>query len=170
EWLFAAAIIGYGLGYLCRLPAYHLMGPLLVTAIFQMTGITDVAPPMVLVYMAQLVIGTSIGSRFIGTTFRDIRNMIGLSFVSTFIMVMVATVFGLLFSDMIGVSVPGIILALSPGGLAEMSLVALALGIDVAFVSIMHVIRISLIIAIVPVAHSSIRRFLARRKKRQEQS
>jgi hypothetical protein len=63
------------------------------------------------------------------------------------------------------VSAAGIILALSPGGLAEMSLVALALGIDVAFVSTMHVIRISLIIAIVPMAFSAIERIWVRQPK-----
>ncbi|WP_373084432.1 AbrB family transcriptional regulator [Sneathiella sp.] len=163
-WLIVALIIGYGAGYLCRLPAYHLMGPLLVTALFQIIGITDVAPPMALVYLSQLVIGTAIGARFLGTKFRDIRHVIGLSIISTFIMVMIATIFGLLFADAIGVTVAGVILALSPGGLAEMSLVALALGIDVAFVSIMHVIRISLIIAIVPIVHSSFQRMITRRK------
>ncbi len=156
--LVIAALLGYGLGRLCRLPAYHLMGPLLATAVFQMLEITDVSPPMILVYMAQLVIGTAIGARFMGTKFSEIRHVIGLSFVSTAIMIIIATIFALIFSEMLGISVAGIILALSPGGLAEMSLVALALGIDVAFVSIMHVIRIALIIALVPLAFSGVER------------
>ena len=164
-WLLLAALIGYGGGYLCRLPAYHLMGPLLVTAVFQMAGITDVSPPMILVYAAQLVIGTAIGARFLGTRFRDVRHVIGLSFASTTLMVLIAAVFAYFFAEMIGVSAAGIILALSPGGLAEMSLVALALGIDVAFVSTMHVIRISLIIALVPMAFTAIERRLTGQAK-----
>lgn len=164
-WLLLAALIGYIGGYFCRLPAYHLMGPLLATAVFQMTGITDVSPPMILVYAAQLVIGTAIGVRFLGTRFRDIRHVIGLSFASTTLMVLIAAVFAFLFAETIGVSAAGIVLALSPGGLAEMSLVALALGIDVAFVSTMHVIRISLIIALVPMAFSVIERIWAKQAK-----
>lgn len=164
-WLLLAAVIGYGGGYLCRLPAYHLMGPLLTTAAVQMAGITDVSPPMILVYAAQLVIGTAIGARFLGTRFRDIRHIIGLSFLSTALMVLIAAIFAYLFAETIGVSAAGIVLALSPGGLAEMSLVALALGIDVAFVSTMHVIRISLIIALVPLAFSGIERIRARQTK-----
>lgn len=164
-WLLVATLIGYGGGYLCRLPAYHLMGPLLATAAFQMAGITDVSPPMILVYASQLVIGTAIGARFLGTRFRDIRHVIGLSFASTTLMVLIAAIFAYFFAETIGVSIPGIILALSPGGLAEMSLVALALGIDVAFVSTMHVIRISLIIALVPMAFSAIERRLTGQAK-----
>ena len=91
--------------------------------------------------------------------------MIGLSFASTTLMVIIAAVFAYLFAETIGVSMAGIVLALSPGGLAEMSLVALALGIDVAFVSTMHVIRISLIIALVPMAFSVIERIWARQPK-----
>ena len=167
--LIIAALLGYGIGRICRLPAYHLMGPLLVTAAFQILGVTDVAPPMILVYMAQLVIGTAIGARFLGTKFTEIRHVLGLSFVSTMIMIFIASIFALIFAETIGVSVAGMILALSPGGLAEMSLVALAMGIDVAFVSIMHAIRISLIIAIVPVAFSTFDRLILRHKKNQGQ-
>ena len=162
-WLLLAAVLGYIGGYYCRLPAYHLMGPLLATAAVQMAGITDVAPPMILVYAAQLVIGTAMGSRFLGTTFADIRNVIVLSFASTALMVGIAAAFAWGFADTIGVSGPGIVLAFSPGGLAEMSLVALALGIDVAFVSTMHVIRIALIIAIVPAAYSMVENLSRRR-------
>ena len=164
-WLLVAALVGYGGGYLCRLPAYHLMGPLILTAIFQMAGITDVSPPMILVYASQLVIGTAIGTRFLGIRFRDIRRVIGLSFLSTALMVLIATIFAFFFAETIGVSIAGIILAFSPGGLAEMSLVALALGIDVAFVSTMHVIRISLIIALVPMAYSGLERIWSRQPK-----
>ncbi len=161
-WLLLAAVLGYIGGRLCRLPAYHLMGPLAATAFVQMAGITDVAPPMILVYAAQLVIGTAMGARFLGTRFSDIRNVIALSFASTALMVGIAAAFAWAFADAIGVSGAGIVLAFSPGGLAEMSLVALALGIDVAFVSTMHVIRIALIIAIVPPVYTAIEKFRRR--------
>ena len=43
------------------------------------------------------------------------------------------------------------ILAYSPGGLAEMSLVALALGIDVAFVATHHIVRIVYVVVAAPI-------------------
>jgi membrane AbrB-like protein len=105
---------------------------------------------MILIYLAQLVIGTAIGLRFLGTTFGEIRRIILISCGSTLMMILLATGLAFLAADFVGISIPGLILALSPGGLAEMSLVALGLGIDVAFVSIMHVIRIAFVIACIP--------------------
>ncbi len=144
-------VVGYWLGGVLRLPAHHLLGPMFVTGIFSIAGIIDVMPPMILIYLAQLVIGSAIGLRFMGTTVSEIKRIILLSCGSTALMIFLATVLSFLAASYVGISVPGLILALSPGGLAEMSLVALALGIDVAFVSIMHVIRIAIIIAFVPV-------------------
>ncbi|WP_169544789.1 AbrB family transcriptional regulator [Sneathiella aquimaris] len=152
-WLLVAAIVGYVAGKKLKFPAYHLMGPLLVAALFEMSGFITAKPPMVLVYLAQLVIGSAIGLRFLGTSVSQIRNIILLSIGSTGIMMIIATTLAFLATSFTGISVAGLVLALSPGGLAEMSLVALALGIDVAFVSIMHVIRIAVIIAVIPVLY-----------------
>ncbi|WP_169568593.1 AbrB family transcriptional regulator [Sneathiella limimaris] len=148
-----AGISGYFLGGLLKLPAHHLLGPMLFSGILSITGLIDVMPPMILIYLAQLVIGTAIGLRFLGTTLTEIRKIIMLSIGSTTLMIGLATFFALVSSDYTHVSVAGLVLALSPGGLAEMSLVALALGIDVAFVSIMHVVRIAAIITIIPVIY-----------------
>ncbi len=150
--LTVAGISGYFLGSILRLPAYHLMGPMLVAGLLSISGMVQVMPPMILIYLAQLVIGTAIGLRFLGTTFNEIKRIILLSCGSTIMMILLATILAFLAADMVGISIPGLILALSPGGLAEMSLVALGLGIDVAFVSIMHVIRIAFVIACIPLA------------------
>ena len=46
----------------------------------------------------------------------------------------------------------------APGGLAEMSLIALSLGIETAFVATHHVIRIGLIVVVAPLVFTRIRR------------
>jgi hypothetical protein len=43
-----------------------------------------------------------------------------------------------------------VVLAFSPGGLAEMSLIALALGVETAFVATHHVARIGMIVIVAP--------------------
>ncbi len=157
-WLLVAAVFGTFLGKKLKFPAYHLMGPLLMAAAMEMTGFISAKPPMLLIYAAQLVIGTALGLRFLGTTIQEVGRVILLSLGSTGLMMLIATLLAFVSSPYIGISVPGLVLALSPGGLAEMSLVALALGIDVAFVSIMHVIRIAVIIAAVPVFYPLFRK------------
>lgn len=148
--LLGCGLIGYFLGKLLRLPAPHLMGPLLISAAAHMTSIVTTPPPDLLINIAQVVIGTAIGLRFHGTTLRDIRRVVSLSIASTTILVAIAALLALLSADFIGVTSEGLTLALAPGGLAEMSLVALSLNLDVAFVSLMHVLRIGIVILIVP--------------------
>ncbi|WP_412559401.1 AbrB family transcriptional regulator [Thalassospira sp. MIT1370] len=46
----------------------------------------------------------------------------------------------------IGIPIKGIFLAFSPGGLPEMSLVALALNIKVSFVALCHISRIAMFV------------------------
>ena len=49
-----------------------------------------------------------------------------------------------------GQNLATLFLALAPGGLTEMSLVALALGADTAFVTVMHFFRVSMVMIIAP--------------------
>ncbi len=49
-------------------------------------------------------------------------------------------------------------LAFAPGGLAEMSLIAIAINADAAFVATHHVVRIFLIVVLAPLAFRLTRR------------
>src|SRR3546814_2398210 len=54
-------------------------------------------------------------------------------------------------SDLLtGLPTIGIFLAFAPGGVAEMSLIALALSIDAALVATHHIVRIFLIVVLTP--------------------
>ena len=48
--------------------------------------------------------------------------------------------------------VAALVLAYAPGGLAEMSLVALALSIDIAFVATHHAFRLFIVLMLAPPA------------------
>ena len=61
---------------------------------------------------------------------------------------------------MVDVEWPVLLLAYAPGGLAEMSLVALGIGSDVAFVATHHIIRIAIIIILGPTAFRLFQRSL----------
>ena len=51
-----------------------------------------------------------------------------------------------------------LLLSLSPGGLVEMTLIALALGIDVAFITIHHLVRIVLSVVVAPLSFKPLER------------
>lgn len=144
-WLVACGIIGILAGQALRLPAKYLLGPMLVTAVVHVTGMSDFHPPSELVIIAQLVLGVTIGCRFVGTPPREILRVLGLSVGSTIILLVLTVAFAYAVSRLFGYGMVPLMLAYSPGGLAEMSLVALALKIEVAFVAAQHIIRIFLV-------------------------
>lgn len=75
---------------------------------------------------AQVVIGATVGCRFINTSPRMILRVIGLSIGSTLLLLCTSLTFAFLISMWTGDRFIGLVLAYSPGGFAEMSLIALS--------------------------------------------
>ena len=144
-WLVGTALAGAVAGQMLRLPAKYLLGPMLVSALVHALGWTDFVPPTEVVNVAQLVLGTTIGCRFLGTPPREILRILWLSVGSTAILLAVTLAFSVAVSRVSSYGVVPLLLAYSPGGLAEMSLIALALQIEVAFVAAHHVVRVFLV-------------------------
>lgn len=144
-WLVASAIAGVMLAHLLRLPAKQLLGPMLVSAAIHVAGLSDSVPPFEIVNVAQLILGVTIGCRFVGTPPREILRILLVSLGSTLILVTLTLVFAFAVAQVSRYQPVPLILAYSPGGLAEMSLVALALHTEVAFVAAHHIIRVFLV-------------------------
>lgn len=148
--LTGCAVVGVWLGKQLRIPAGQVFGPMILSGIVHVAGWVTVAPPTVFVIVAQLVIGTVIGARFVGAKPREIARDLGLASVATFIMLLVAVVFAEGIALASGMPLSQAFLAFAPGGLTEMSLLALAMGQDVTYVSVIHLIRITIVIAAAP--------------------
>ena len=141
-WLVGAGVLGAVVGHALRFPAKTLLGPMVVSALVHVLGLSDFTPPREIVNAAQVGLGTVIGCRFLGAAPREILRILGLSAGSTAILLAITLLFALLISRVSPHGVVPLLLAYSPSGLAEMSLVALALQIEVAFVAARHIIRI----------------------------
>ncbi len=148
--LSACAVIGVPLAPKLRLPAGALLGPLLLSAALHISGLTQAAPPAILVACAQIVIGAGIGCRFSGLALSSVWRVILFAIGSGLMMVFAATLAGIIAGPMIGDSPKPLILALAPGGLAEMSLIALSIGSQTAYISFMHLSRIVLVVMVFP--------------------
>jgi membrane AbrB-like protein len=125
---------------------------MVLSAAVHLAGWSSAKPPAEIVAAAQVVVGASIGCRFAGLTLRDARRIISAGLVSGLLMVVAAalTAYGL--ADILGRPADVLALSFAPGGLAEMALIALILGIDTAFVSAMHVMRIAMVVIGAPLA------------------
>lgn len=156
--LVVCAVAGLPVGRLLRLPAAHLTGPMLLSAVVHVTGLTGLRPPVELVAVAQVVIGAALGSRFVGARPRALVGTGGLALVSSAVLLGAAAGLAAAVSAITGLPFILLLLAYVPGGVAEMSLVSLALGMDVAFVATHHLLRIALVIAVAPLLFRLLRR------------
>ncbi|MBE9557056.1 MAG: AbrB family transcriptional regulator [Proteobacteria bacterium] len=148
--LLAACGLGWPIAAKLRLPAAALVGPMILSGALHLSGLTATQPPMVIVNLAQLFIGVTVGCRFTGATTREVTHALGIGSGLAAIMLILTALFAWVIEAMTGTPFPVAVLAFSPGGLAEMSLIGLALGVDVAFIATHHVIRIFMVILLAP--------------------
>ena len=141
---------GYFAARWLRIPAAQLIGPLTLSAAAYLTGIVEGRPPFLVIAIAQLIIGSSISARFTGLDLTRVGRIILLAFGLAFGMLIFAVVGSGLLAAPLGLDRTALLLAPSPGGLPEMTMIGLSLNVDTAFVSTMHVIRIILIVVLAP--------------------
>lgn len=144
------AVVGAIAAVRLRIPNAPFMGPFALSAAAYYFGLVDGRPPLALVWGAQLVIGSALGARFVGVSFADVRRVLGVAVGSGLLMLAGAVAISKLAAPWLGVDPDALLLALAPGGLPEMTLMALALHIDTAFVSTMHILRIILVVVAAP--------------------
>jgi membrane AbrB-like protein len=148
--LSACAGVGYGLSRVFNSTNVQLILPMLLSAGVHIAGLVEGQAPLVLVAVAQLVMGSSIGARFVGIRFGELGKPVLLSIGSSIGMLVLAAAVSTLFADALSVVPAALMLALAPGGLAEMALLALAINVDTAFVSTMQIGRILLVVVATP--------------------
>ncbi|MEO0344488.1 MAG: AbrB family transcriptional regulator [Pseudomonadota bacterium] len=136
------AAIGYVIGKGLRLPAGHLMGPMLLALIASVTGLIVVTNPPWLLAFCQLVVGTALGSQFAGINRRMLITSLGMGLLSVTYMLAIGTGFALLVQSFVPVDFTAMFISYAAGGLAEMSLIALSLNLSPVIVALHHLFRI----------------------------
>ncbi len=156
--LTAGGLIGFFGARAMKIPAAALTGPMVASAILHLVGASTIAPPGPLVAAAQVVVGSALGARFASVPVMQVLRTIVHSLGATAVMIGITIGLAAVTAQFVDASIPALVLALSPGGLAEMSLIALALGIEAAFVAGHHIIRIALIVIAMPTIFRRVRR------------
>ncbi len=156
-WGGGSMVAGLLIGRALRLPAWHLMGPLAVSALLHATGVTDFRVPAWLLAAAQVGLGATIGCRFGGLGLRAFVRIIGLAAGSTLILLALTFAFAVSIGRLTGLDPALLALAYSPGGLAEMSMVAISLALEPGVVIVHHLARVVLVLVAAPLAFRSTR-------------
>ncbi|WP_298839476.1 AbrB family transcriptional regulator [uncultured Roseobacter sp.] len=146
------AIAGWQIARRLGMFGASILGPLILTAAVTLAGGLHNRPPAEAIWAAQFFIGMGIGTKYAGITMQEVRRDIvaGLGFCVILIVLTIAFVeviyaFGL---------APGMeaLLSFAPGGQAELTVLALIVGADVAFVVAHHILRIFTVILGAPLA------------------
>ena len=148
DWMVLAlcGAVGFLGGRRIGMPAAVITGPLLLSGLAHLAGFVDGAPPRWLISLTQLVIGVSLGCRFAGLAPSLIGTTLRMSAVNLAITLALAGVAALALPPLVGEPWEAVVLAFAPGGIAEMSLVALSLEVSILYVTAHHVARIVLAI------------------------
>ncbi len=152
DWalLIACGVLGTMLGRTLRLPAPFLTGSMALSAVVHIAGLTTFRVPPLLILLAQIGIGAGLGARFAGVSPRALWRVVSVGTGGALMMLVNTALCGVAVAGLTGIPVAALLLAYAPGGLAEMSIIALSLGIDAPFVSTHQLTRILLVIFIAP--------------------
>lgn len=148
----ACAVIGWRGAKRIGLFGASILGPMIVAAAVTLAGGLHHRPPAEAIWAAQFFIGLSIGSKYTGITGAEVRRDLAAG--AGFCLILI--VLSLVFVEAIYATglAPGMeaLLAFAPGGQAEMTVLALIVGADMAFVIAHHVLRIVCVILGAPLA------------------
>jgi membrane AbrB-like protein len=164
-WLLTigAGLAGVAIGPRVRLPAPALLGPLILTAVLTLTGVTgDVQVPALAREVGFSLIGLQIGLGFEPDTLRQIARLAGPVAVSMVALLVVCFVLGWVLSLTADVSLLDGYLATTPGGLYAVLPIAYGAGANTTFVLAVQGLRLFVMVLAAPV----VVRWLVRSERR----
>ncbi|MEM6944058.1 MAG: AbrB family transcriptional regulator [Pseudomonadota bacterium] len=145
------AAIGWPLGRRIGLFGAAILGPLILSALASIAGLIDNRPPQEAIWAAQFFIGTVIGTYYMGTTAEEVRRVLSASVGYCLILAVLALAFAEVVFLLGAAPAMEAGLAFAPGGQAEMVVLALVAGADMAYVVTIHLSRIVVVILGAPI-------------------
>jgi uncharacterized protein len=155
--LMALVLVGASVGRLMRLPGAGLLGPMALTVVLELTGLSfGLAVPMVLVQVGYMLIGWQAGVAFTRESLRAIGRMLPAA-IGLIVALSVATAgLGALLARFTGLTPLEGYLATSPGGVYAVLATAVETGSNVTFIIAAQVVRILLMLFAAPLMARSV--------------
>ncbi|MFT4961898.1 MAG: membrane AbrB-like protein [Paracoccaceae bacterium] len=156
--------VAVGLGMVLKrmnLPAPLLLGAMAASSLGHASELTPGSVPIWLMTPAFLVLGTMIGTRFSGMSLATFRASLMAGLTTTAIAVVLASFAALPVAWTLGMPVPHVLAAFSPGGLETMIALSATMGASPGFVTACHVIRLLILTVLIPLSLGRRRRYRA---------
>ena len=162
-WLLLIVPGAWYLGRLIRLPIPELTGPMMLAAVLSLWGYGIVLPDW-LFAVTFVVLGASIGGRFYRMKLSILFGIGRHALAGNIVTLLTTGLVALVIHWVAGVPLPVALLAVVPGGIAEMAILATALGVDPVFVTFHQIFRSVLINSIAPFLLARVKRLEDRRE------
>jgi membrane AbrB-like protein len=146
-----AGLVGWKLAERLGLFGASILGPMILTAILSLTGVVQSRPPAEIIQAAQFFIGIAVGVKYVGITRIEVRTNIFAGLVYSAVMAFVSLVFFEIIVTLGLASSLDALMAFLPGGQAEMVVIAIIAGADLAYVVTHHVLRIVTVVLLAPI-------------------
>jgi membrane AbrB-like protein len=147
-----AGLAGWQIAKAVGLFGASILGPMIFAGILALTGILQHRPPAEAVWAAQFFIGMTVGTKYAGVTGEEVRRDVAAALGFCVILLILAAIFVEVIHWFELAPPMEALLAFAPGGQAEMTVLALIAGADMAFVVAHHVLRIIVVIVGAPLA------------------
>lgn len=145
-------IVGWRVAKAVGMFGASILGPLVLAAALALLGILEHRPPAEAIWMAQFFIGMTVGTKYASVTMAEVRKDVAAALGFCLILIVLTFIFAEII-HLAGLAPPmETLLAFAPGGQAEMTVLALIVGADMAFVIAHHVLRIFVVILGAPIA------------------
>lgn len=136
-----ATLAGVALARALGVPNAWVLGALAVTLVMTATGQVSSALPKPVTDAGQLFIGVALGTRFSPDFAREAPRWLAAVALGTLAMIVLSAGFAWLLARLVGLHPATVLLATSPGGIAEMCITAKVLQFGVPVVTAFHVVR-----------------------------
>jgi len=141
--------VGGLIGYKLRLPAGALIGSMLAVGIFNLLGFQSYMPSQVRVGV-QIVLGCLLGLSLNWNTITQLRTVIVPAAIIIVSLLVCGLITGFIIHKFCNLDMHTAFLSSSPGGMTEMSLLAVTLGADGPKVSVLHLVRMITVVSVMP--------------------
>lgn len=134
-----------------KLSAAYLIGPMIISIILHASGIITTTVPDELLKFVQVVFGTIIGFTFKGVDLKTIGKVLISTLGHFMILVIISAIFIVIAYNLFGFPIISTLLAFSPGGQAEINLIAILVSASVPYITLHHIVRLFIVMNIAPI-------------------
>ena len=148
--LSCVGVIGSFIAIKLNISAAYLIGPMILSILIHSNGLIQTKIPDELIKFVQVILGTIIGFTFKGVDYKTILQTLIATLGHFIILALISIVFISLTYYLFDFPVVSILLAFSPGGQAEINLIAILVTANIPYITLHHIIRLFIVMNIAP--------------------